>query len=1463
VNKPKPARLSLTASDDWIGRHRELAELALRTGRQRQPDSIGISRHLAFLAPTALELDLTDPAQREFGDYELLDKLGQGGMGVVYRARQRSLDREVAIKLLAAGPWAAAHFIERFRREAQAAARMQHPNIVPIHEIGTQEELNYYAMGLVRGQSLADRLRCEGPFDPREAALLLRSIAEAVDYAHRLDVLHLDLKPANILLDEHGVPHIADFGLARRLSESVGGGNDEICGTPSYMAPEQARGQTLGPATDIYGLGAILYELLTGQPPFVAASPEQILQRVLDEPAMAPTRAGHRLSADLQAVTLKCLAKDPQHRYSSARALADDLSRYLDGRAVSVRQPGPAEKLARASRREPRLTAALAALGISVLVGLLLITLAWRQAQSSADQARQSLWDWRNRVARAEAASGDGYAALHQLAANLDEIEQAGRSDLAAVERRRIGVLLAKVPRLRAQVGTAGVVSALAYAPDHSRIAVADVAPSAPRMPETRPRGVSLYDANDLSLLWRVDTTDRTTRRWFVSTFLAHSHLNFSPDGSRLRVLNGQNGFLVAPRQSDALLLDVASGRLLEPPVDRSLLADTVYSADGRWALLRWREADEASMSATRFEVWQVAPWQQRSERRRIDHAWGTEWLWAPDGRWLLGLGAFSQVALYDPLTLQAYWRQEVGSQAGPLSAWAVSADSRWLALGHSSGRILLIEPGSPRLRQIGGALGGRINALSLDNDGSNLYASSEAGELRAWSLIDAEPVMRTEVGLQRQNHASLLIDGPQILALSQAHALLRWQLSEPGSWQRSAVLETGFVRTDAALQAGAFDLNRAKGHLLTGGRDRLLQWQLPAPVIRRSPAPTLPEQPLRFDGKRLIRLEGSSLQVVSVVDESPLSPRWHFDEPLQAAAFSADGSRLLAVAAGSLRLWDSSSWEPVGTPIALGSTPIRLLLAEQAKRALLTTLEQDEGGTIERLHLIDLELGRRIPVQGGEDKPLSHLLFDPSGRYAVSLYVGPNRYPRWHALDGTGPDCGSAMQTLGTILVQSMAASGGGRFLWIYHSQSEDSSRTRLQRLDTLDCSFADEPAAPFDYLSPIIAGELLASGETLLINRFPPDRLLHRSGGGWRGLAGLPVADAVSAAALSPDERLVALATRNAVQVIDLPAGVELTGRMKVAIAAEDAIAQLAFAPDGRSLLGRTILQRWLVWPLPSDDRPSGQILAEAAALDPIGLHTADTVARAAGPAPLAPTPASVSTGSSDAVTGNWPDLALAGITEAAEGGAERLLPLDLGPIANVGLNAEFQDNFDYPGSFPTLPRGRQRLAGIDWLIGDSLQLASSPPPLSAIIPLPKQSESLALPEHRLRAVHLLAFQHWPAGRFGHDTPTAVVLLIDRAGRQTELPLYIPGTTEVISSEGDLLERSGSRASVAWLGTTARSVRIGRNVHEAGYPMVAVRVLVPDHVGPVSALRLSSADVLGASPRILALTLELAHAD
>jgi hypothetical protein len=375
----------MTANTDALsGPTRAIADFAFggRTG------VVDVSRPLAWLSPEEMQVDLADPVARRFGDYELIEKIGQGGMGVVYRARQHGLERDVAVKLLSAGPWASEEFVARFRREARSAARMQHPNIVEIYEFGHRDGLNFFSMRLIEGETLAQKLAREGPLPARQAAALLRTLAEAMDYAHRLGVLHLDLKPANVLLTPEGVPLIADFGLARRIDAGHDGGT-EISGTPSYMAPEQAtlESHPLSASTDIYGLGAVLYECLTGRAPFLGADAHAVLERVASEAPVAPHELRRDVPLDLEAICLKCLEKDPAQRYASARAMGDDLGRFLEGRGVSVRTPGRIERLRRWARRDPKMARYVA---LDVLAGLIAVVFFSYQLKQVLDARKEA-----------------------------------------------------------------------------------------------------------------------------------------------------------------------------------------------------------------------------------------------------------------------------------------------------------------------------------------------------------------------------------------------------------------------------------------------------------------------------------------------------------------------------------------------------------------------------------------------------------------------------------------------------------------------------------------------------------------------------------------------------------------------------------------------------------------------------------------------------------------------------------------------------------------------------------------------------------------------------------------------------------------------------------------------------------------------------------------------------------------
>src|SRR5262245_55825673 len=336
----------------------------------------------ACFLETGLDLLKTDQARApvlgEFGDYQLLEEIGRGGQGVVYRARQKSLNRIVALKVIALGHWATQVHLKRFRREAEAAASLEHPCIVPIYEVGERDGCCYFSMQFIEGGQL-DEVVKRKPMPVRHAVELIAKVARTVHYAHEHGILHRDIKPGNILLDPKGEPHLTDFGLARLVeSESTVTGTLEVLGTPSYMAPEQASGHNpatagLTSATDVYGLGAVFYQLLTGHPPFAGGTTYETVRQVLETNPRRPRLWNSKIDRELETICLRCLDKDPKRRYSSALALGEDLERWSKHEPIQARRTGVISQGKKWVRRNPTI-AALIMVSLALIVAVAMIT---------------------------------------------------------------------------------------------------------------------------------------------------------------------------------------------------------------------------------------------------------------------------------------------------------------------------------------------------------------------------------------------------------------------------------------------------------------------------------------------------------------------------------------------------------------------------------------------------------------------------------------------------------------------------------------------------------------------------------------------------------------------------------------------------------------------------------------------------------------------------------------------------------------------------------------------------------------------------------------------------------------------------------------------------------------------------------------------------------------------------------
>eukprot|EP00913_Durusdinium_trenchii_P005626 g5244.t1 len=335
--------------------------------------------------PVAVE---EPPTAKRFGDYEILEKIGEGAMGFVYKARHIPLDRTLAIKMIKSGEFAAREDLERFRTEATAAARLDHPNIVPVYEFGESNDQHFFTMGYVEGGNLKLKL-ADGPLGSRESAALMQVIADAIQYAHERGVVHRDLKPTNILIDREGNPRVADFGLAKRTeADSELTATGQILGTPSYMPPEQARGEVVGPYSDVYSLGAVLYQLLTGRPPFQAGNAMDTIRQVLDDEPTSPRRLNPRIDPDIETICLKCLEKDAARRYGSAAELSADLKRYLNHEPIVARRATMWHRGWKWIRRHPA-TTTIAALLLAGGVGVVVLVARYEQ-QNQTQQAERA-----------------------------------------------------------------------------------------------------------------------------------------------------------------------------------------------------------------------------------------------------------------------------------------------------------------------------------------------------------------------------------------------------------------------------------------------------------------------------------------------------------------------------------------------------------------------------------------------------------------------------------------------------------------------------------------------------------------------------------------------------------------------------------------------------------------------------------------------------------------------------------------------------------------------------------------------------------------------------------------------------------------------------------------------------------------------------------------------------------------
>jgi WD40 repeat protein/tRNA A-37 threonylcarbamoyl transferase component Bud32 len=877
------------------------------------------------------------------GPYEALQEIGRGGMGVVYKARQPGLQRTVALKVLLAGDCAGPAERARFRAEAQAAAHLQHPNIVQIHEVAEHNGLPYFSMELVEGDSVERRLG-GAPLPVREAAALAETVARAMHYAHERGILHRDLKPANILLTGDGTAKITDFGLAKRLDGQAGlTQSGAILGTPSYMAPEQAAGRAgaVGPAADVYALGAILYECLTGRPPFRAENALETLLQVQHDDPVPPRRLQPKVPRDLETVCLTCLHKAPGRRYPSAAALADDLGRFLAGKPVTARPIRAWESALKWAKRRP---AQALLVGVSGLAILALVGLAVGLAYSTRlERTNSLLGEAIQEAQRQEAEAGRQRARAEDREADARRYLYGSRMSLAqrALEETRLPRLLELLEELRT------------HRPGQEDL-----------------RGFEWY------YLWRLAHRDRLTLRGHTGLVFS---VAFSPNGKRLASASGDRA--QPGQRGEVKVWDTDTGRavLALPAREVSSLA---YSPDGtRLALAGFdrtvsiRDAETGReallLEGPRVPVLSVA--------------------FSPNGQ-LIATGGLDMTVLV--------WSAKTGKQLfalrghnGPVNSLAFSPDSARLASAGDDGALWLWDVTRGKEIVACKTDTGPLLGVAFSPSGQRLASAGADRTVKVW---DARAGVNRAPLLTLSGHASSVFavafspNGRRLASAGNDQAVKVWE-ADTGTEAFTLRGHTAAVRSLAFSADGK--------QLASAGFDRTIKiWDVakdPDGITLKGPTHLVTSVAFSPDGRFLAAAGGGEKTGEVIVWEAASSKqlftlRGHAGRVL-GAAFSPDGAWIASASADqTIKVWDTATGKELLTlqghtkeAQAVAFSPDgRRLASAGAYSNWRSRHEHEEGGEIK---VWDARTGLEIRTLRGHVGPIWSVCFSPDGKRLAS----------------------------------------------------------------------------------------------------------------------------------------------------------------------------------------------------------------------------------------------------------------------------------------------------------------------------------------------------------------------------------------------------------------------------------------------------------------------------------------------
>jgi WD40 repeat protein/predicted Ser/Thr protein kinase len=873
------------------------------------------------------------PGAPKVAGYEVLGELGHGGMGVVYRVRQQSLNRLVALKIMRPGSLATGAELERFHHEAKALAELDHPGIVPILDIGEADGRPYFTMKLIEGGSLAG---CLDHFvgNPRLAVEVLVRIADAVHHANARGILHRDLKPSNVLLDADGRPHITDFGLARHLvADASLTHSREVLGTPGYMAPEQAScpKRSVSPAIDVYGLGAIFYTLLTRRQPFQGATVLDVLEQVKSHDPDPPSRSNRLVKRDLEAICLKCLEKEPHRRYASADALADDLRRWLSGQPTVARPLGPAGRAWRWCRRNPLLGAvsvvAAVALGAALVlaVGFVLLSssaaagLRWEQEQTQVQLKKAQRLSADLALGKALSLSEQGEVArgMLWLAHSLEIATDAGADDLERVIRLNLAGWRRRLPPLRASLPHPANVNAVAFSPDGRTVLTGSRDGTARFWDATTgaARAVSLHHPGPVVAVAfcpkdgqtvLTGSTDGTARLWDVATgkelreFPGHERevraVAFSPDGERV---------LTASIDKTARLWDAGTGECLHRLAHEGEVWAAAFSPDGKTVL--------TGGSDHMARLWEVAT---GKEIRTFKGHWGSVHAVAfrPRGKTILTGGADLTARLWDVATGDSL----VLPHQGDVWGVAFSPDGKTILTGGFDRTARLWDAdtakivGTPLYHQ------SQVWAVAFSPDGHVLLTGSgkpqaPSGEARLYEVPRGEAFRDLCNHPQGVQAAAFSPDGRRVLTGGRDQTARLWEAAtgkeiHPFRGHGGEVVAVAWRHDGRAIVTGSTD-----------GTARLWDVSSGAEVLKltghRGEVRAAAFSP---DGKRV--LTGSYDDTVRLWSADTGKELHRLEGPaedllrIRAVAFSPDGKTVLTGGmGGTARVWDVPTGKLLG----------------------------------------------------------------------------------------------------------------------------------------------------------------------------------------------------------------------------------------------------------------------------------------------------------------------------------------------------------------------------------------------------------------------------------------------------------------------------------------------------------------------------------------------------------------------